>query len=305
MSAPALSPAYFQKKTTDELIAARDLVEDILDFRARQFSLFEPPKPALVAPSPAASAIPEVLSPSSVSCFSDCSAKWWYRKVLELPEQRTAALALGSAVHEALAVNFSAKIQTGEDIATEGIAMVFRDSLAKQLQDAALAEDESAEDLADCGESMIRVYMREAAPSIQPAAVELPVEGSIGGVAVRGIVDILTADGDVIDIKTAARKPSGVSAAHRLQVSTYAMLLEGASGRGRIDTLTKGKTTALHTNSVHVGEPDRKLTERLYSITLDQMRSGLVAPNRASFLCSKKHCSLWRTCQSDFGGEVE
>jgi RecB family exonuclease len=253
----------------------------------------------------ALSAIPEVLSPTTVSGFQDCAARWWYRKVLELPEQRTAALALGSAVHEALAVNFTQKIQTGEDIATEGIAMVFRDSFAKQLEGAALAEDESADDLAGCGESMIRVYMREAAPTIQPAAVELPVEGEIGGVRVHGIVDLLTIDGDVIDIKTAARKPSGVSAAHRLQVSTYAMLTDGASGRGRIDTLTKGKTTALHTNSVHVGAADRRLTERLYSITLDQMLSGLVVPNRASFLCSKKHCSFASQCMSDFGGEVD
>ena len=75
-----MSANYFSKKSTDELVAARNLVSDILDFRARQTSLFEAPKPAPVAPPPAppvASAVPEVLSPSSVSCFKDCSAKWF------------------------------------------------------------------------------------------------------------------------------------------------------------------------------------------------------------------------------------
>ena len=309
MSAPALSANYFAKRSTDELVAARTLVSDILDFRARQFSLFEAPKPAPVAVStkvetPAA-AVPSVLSPSSVSCFGDCSARWYYRKVLELPELRTAALALGSAVHEALAENFRQKRETHADLPYAGVRPLFLEALAEQFDiGVSLAEDETPSDLIDCGESMIRVYLDQAAPGIHPAAVELPVEGMIGDVPVHGIVDLLTTDGQVIDLKTAARKPAGISAAHRLQLSTYAMLTPGASGHAAVHTLTKGKTTALHANSLTVGAADRKYTERLYSITLDQMRSGLVAPNRSSFLCSRKHCSFVNECLSDYGGEV-
>ena len=53
----------------------------------------------------------------------------------------------------------------------------------------------------------------------------------------RGIADILTADGMVVDIKTAGRKPSGLAADHALQLATYAQLVPGASGETRIDTL--------------------------------------------------------------------
>jgi hypothetical protein len=61
----------------------------------------------------------------------------------------------------------------------------------------------------------------------------------------------------------------------------------------------------LHTQTVDLGEADRKHTERLYSITLDQMRSGLVKPNRSSFTCSRKYCSFADQCEEDYGGEVE
>ena len=182
---------------------------------------------------------------------------------------------------------------------------MFRDSLAAQLEAVTLGPDESADDLRDCGDAMLRVYMEQAAPSIHPVAVELPVEGVIGGVPVHGIVDILDRDGTVVDLKTSSKKPAGVSPAHRLQVSTYAMLTPQASGRGRVDTLTKTKTVAHHPMTFEVSAGDRKLTERRYSITLDQMRSGLVIPNRGSFLCSRKHCSYADQCEADYGGEVE
>ena len=45
------------------------------------------------------------------------------------------------------------------------------------------------------------------------------------GIAVRGIADIVTMDGTLIDIKTASRKPSGLAADHALQLATYAQLL--------------------------------------------------------------------------------
>jgi hypothetical protein len=50
--------------------------------------------------------------------------------------------------------------------------------------------------------------------------VEVPVSGTIVGVAVRGIADIVTTDGMVVDVKTASRKPSGLAADHSLQLAT-------------------------------------------------------------------------------------
>jgi CRISPR/Cas system-associated exonuclease Cas4 (RecB family) len=208
-------------------------------------------------------------------------------------------------VHEALAENFKQKIQTRRDLPVEGVRIAFRDSFERQLDEVALDADDDIADAKNCGETMVRVYMDQAAPAIDPAAVELPVSGEIGGVPVSGFVDLMDTAGNIIDLKTSSKKPSGVSAAHRLQITTYSMLAPKASGKARVDTLTKTKTVNLHSNTVEISPEDRRHTARLYSITLEQMRSGLVKPNRGSFFCSRRACSYADQCQADYGGVVE
>lgn len=308
MSAPALSANYFAKRSTDELIAARERLQTILDDRARQVGLFDPPPaPVLVPPPPAARVLPEVLSPSVVNTFNECEAKWYYRKVLRLPEVRTGALVLGSAFHEAIAENFRQKLETFEDLPYAGVRPVFLESLAKQFDegDVRLDPEETVEELIDCGSALVRVYLEQAAPGIQPAAVELPVEGEIGGVKVRGIVDCLGSDGTIHDFKTAGKRPSRFPANHRLQVTTYAAITPGANGSARLDTITKTKTVHVDQRTIDITPADVLHAERLYSITLEQMQTGLVKPNRGSFMCSRKHCPYVDACVADYGGEVD
>jgi hypothetical protein len=112
--------------------------------------------------------------------------KWYYRSVLKVPEARDANRALGPAVHEAIAENFRQKIETKEDLPVAGVLAVFRDRLDQELTDIDLAEDEDTADLKACGELLVRTYMDQAAPVVEPAAVELRVTGEIGGVQCRG-----------------------------------------------------------------------------------------------------------------------
>ena len=246
-----------------------------------------------------------ILSPSAVNQWAhDCQVKFFYRRVLGLPEKRSAALGLGTAIHEAAAANYRQKVDTREDLPTEGVLAVFHDALAKQLDQIELDKTENADDLRSCGEVMTKVYMQECAPRIQPAAVEVPVKGHIGGVSVQGFIDVLDTDGNIIDLKTASKKPAGVNAGYRVQVATYAMLEPKASGRARLDTLTKTKTVGLHQQTIDVSSADRTQATRLYSIAREQMQTGLFLPNRASHLCSRKYCSYWERCTAEYGGEV-
>jgi RecB family exonuclease len=303
-AAPLPLKSGFTKHSTEVLIEARERLNEVLDLRARQWSLFEDKATANTAVQ-ICTEYPAVLSPSSLNCFLDCQAKWFYRKVLGLPEKRTLALGVGSAVHEALGENFRSKMHTGEDMPIAEVQTVFRDEFERQLDSVTLNEDDDIADAKHCGDVMLGVYMDQAAPAIRPAAVEHPVSGLIGNVPVHGFIDLLDVDGNVVDLKTAAKKPSGFPVAHRRQVATYVMLEPKANGRARLDTLTKTKTVALHSQTIDITPDDRRHTERLYSIALEQMRSGLVVPNRSSFLCSRKHCSYWEQCIADYGGVVD
>jgi hypothetical protein len=252
-----------------------------------------------------ASGVPEVLSPSALNTFvHDCQVKWFYRKVLQLPEVIGGTLALGRSVHEAVAENYSQKIETKRDLPAEGVVAVCHDSLIQELDEAVLQKGESAAELKSCGETLVRVYMEQAAPRIQPAAVELAVAGMVGDVPVQGYVDVLDVDGQLVDLKTASKKPSGVMPGYRVQVATYAMITPGASGRARLDTVTKTKTVVLHEQTIDVSTADRKQATRLYSIAKSAMDAGIYLPNRGSHLCSQKYCGYWERCMDEYGGEV-
>lgn len=262
--------------------------------------LFVMPKPA----PPAASEVPAVTSPSSLNTFLDCQYRWYCAKVLKLDEPKGSALGLGTAVHTALLGNLEQKIETKEDLPEEGVRATFIVALAEQLDTMVLAENEDVDELKACGEAMVRVFMERISPAIEPAAIEQPVSGMIGGVAVRGFIDIRTVDGTVIDLKTSKRKPSGITPAHLVQVATYSMLDPLATNDVRVVTLTKTRTVDAHSSSATLLPRDKKYVESLYSIARDQMHAGVYAPNRSSFLCSRRHCAFADRCCAEFGGQV-
>ena len=58
----------------------------------------------------AASMPGEVLSPSQASTFLSCSAKWWFRYGLGLPDPAGGAAVRGKAVHKTIEYALCAKI---------------------------------------------------------------------------------------------------------------------------------------------------------------------------------------------------
>ena len=159
-------------------------------------------------------------------------------------------------------------------------------------------------ELLDLGTTMVAKYLGEAAPLIQPAAVESRVAGIIGGVRVSGYVDLLDAEGRLIDSKSAIKPIKGIAHDHRLQLTSYAMITPAATGACRLDTVTKGKTVTLVQKSFCVSEKDRQYAEVVYPMVQDSIREGIFLPRRGSSLCSKRYCGYWSICEREYGGSV-
>jgi hypothetical protein len=213
----------------------------------------------------------------------------------------------GSRGPPALAVNFREKIETHEDLETSGVVIVFREAWMEQVPETAFTSDESQGDLRRLGERLVAKYMDEVAPTVEPAAVELNVQGEIAGVAVRGrvdVLDVLDVEGRLIDFKTASRRPSSVSPDYAFQLATYRQITPGASGEVRIDSMVKTQAVQIVQQAYTVGEPDIRATQVLYPMAQNAMGSGMYCPNRQSLLCSQKHCSFWKHCEGEFGGQV-
>ena len=166
------------------------------------------------------------------------------------------------------------------------------------------ARQGDAGDLRRLGEKLVAKYMDEVAPTVEPAAVELDVQGEISGVSVRGRVDVLDVEGRLIDFKTASRRPSCVSPDYAFQLATYQQITPGARGEVRIDSLVKTQTVQIVQQAYTVEEPDIRATQVLYPMAQKAMGSGTYCPNRQSMLCSQKHCSFWKHCEEEFGGRV-
>jgi RecB family exonuclease len=164
----------------------------------------------------------EVLSPSQVRCFMDCQMRWWFKYALKYADSPTGKMALRRAVHAALTQNFAQKVETQEDLPVTGVVVLFRDAWAREREQTEFRDDEDPAELGVCGEVLVSKYMDEAAPLIEPAAVEMRVEGTIGGIRVQGWIDLLDVSGRIIDLKTAARKPSGIESDYKFQIATYA-----------------------------------------------------------------------------------
>ena len=181
---------------------------------------------------------------------------------------------------------------------------LFREAWALESELTEFRDDEDPAELAACGAGLVVKYMTEVAPDIDPAAVEIRVTGEIGRVHVQGWIDLVDVDGRVIDIKTAARRPSGIDPDHRFQIATYTQLLAGASGEARVDTLVKTKAPKIVTQSFRVNAQDLLATRVLYPLAQRAMQAQTYVPNRSSMTCSRRNCSYWRHCEREWGGEV-
>jgi CRISPR/Cas system-associated exonuclease Cas4 (RecB family) len=246
----------------------------------------------------------DLLSPSQVSNLMDCAYRWYGKYVLDLPDPPTGNLALGRAVHSALAENFSQKCETKVDLPNPGVLAVFREVWSVESERTEFRDDEDPTELRQTGEILVAKYMDQAAPRIEPTAVELHVQGVISGVNVRGFLDLLDVDGRVIEIKTAKARPSAIDPMHKFQVATYHRLTTGATGAGRIDTLVKTKSPQLIQQPFSITEQELRATETLYPLAQELMRGGVYVPNRQSMMCSRRNCAYWRHCEQTWGGEV-
>lgn len=246
----------------------------------------------------------EVLSPTQVTQFLHCPAKWYFRYFLGLEEVATTATALGKAFHEAIAQNFRHKIETHTDLPLAHGLEYFRSALGRHLETVAIERGTHPVEAMDLGCVMLEKYLCEAAPLIQPRVVETRVAGAIGGVKVRGYVDLMDNDGRIIDTKSALKQIPGISHDHRFQLTSYVMITPEASGACRLDTVTKGRTVKLAQKSFQVEAADRRYAETIYPMVQESIRDGIFLPRRSGALCSRKYCGYWRSCEREFGGVV-
>jgi RecB family exonuclease len=307
--APRMTNARFWRDFQPEhLRAIRDKLGMVIDAKDRGGEAFEPEVAAEAASAVATTAknetLGDILSPSQANLFLNCSARWWFKYGLGLPDPKGGSLVRGSTVHKCIEHWFKLRM-AGAEPEIEEVAEFFDDAWEAQAADAQFANTDDIEDLKRSGARLLRLYLEQVAPEIRPVKLEQKVTGEVGGVRVQGWIDQVDSDGRILDVKTAEKSPSGISGDYAFQLATYRQILPGANGRARLDTLVNNKAPKLVTIEYEVSEADRLLTLNLYPRVREGIREGLYFPNRNSNLCSRKYCNFADACCKEFGGCVE
>src|ERR1035441_5236971 len=183
-------------------------------------------------------------APSQANQFLNCSARWWFKYGAGLPDPKGGSLVRGSTVHKCIEHWFKLQM-AGATPEIDDIAEFYEDAWEAQAADAQFHKDDVIDDLKRSGTRLLRLYLEQVAPEIQPAKLEQRVTGEIGGVRVQGWIDQVDVDGRILDVKTAEKSPSGIGSDYSFQLATYRQILPGASGKARVDYLVNNKTPKL------------------------------------------------------------
>jgi PD-(D/E)XK nuclease superfamily protein len=148
-------------------------------------SVRAPLTPFPVPPSPAPviknETLGEILSPSQANTFLNCSAKWWFRYGIGLPDPKSGSLVRGLAVHKTIERWFKLSLE-GATPKIEDTREPYDDAWDSLSVEALFAADDDIDELKRLGAVLLRKYLEEVAPEIRPATIEQQVMGDIGGV---------------------------------------------------------------------------------------------------------------------------
>jgi len=245
---------------------------------------------------------PEYLSVSQLNTFLACPARYRFRYVDQVPPAfKSGALALGSAVHSAL--DWLHRAWKGPGRPTEDqLLRIFAADLATQVRDGVPLRGD-ADALRTQGERLLEVYLRETLPKAV-LAVELPFEvpivdprtGTELPAPLRGYVDLVEADGTLVEIKTAARKPDRVAVQLHLQLSAYSYAMTRIyreRPQARLDCLLKTKEPRLERIPAERTVADDGRLFTLASTVLGAIEAGSFFPNPGWMY---RDCEFRRVC---------
>jgi RecB family exonuclease len=261
----------------------------------------EPPVAIVETAPPVAG---ELWSPSQLGTFLDCPAKWYFKYQAGLPDPPSGSGHEGSAVHRAQEFFFTYKLTERKAPPVEEALGAYEAAWEAELDAVEFRDDEDPAAMRAEGRALAGLYLGEVGDKIEPAAVEQAVAGEIGGVAVRGFIDLIDVHGRVIELKTTSKSPSGVSDREKLQLTTYDQLSPLSRGQATVYSVVKNKTPKLVEHPWSVTPEAVRYAETMYQAAVQGVADGLFYPRRGSNRCSRKYCPFWRECEREFGGEV-
>ena len=205
---------------------------------------------------PVARILEEPVSASRLNLFHSCRLKFYFRYILKLTKPSSPALHVGKTVH-AMLQEWSKRRWMGKPAGSENLLTYFDDYWRLSLENDPVAFEEGEEQVErNKAWALVEMYLRDTPIPVdeKPMGVEVSVERDLsehGLPSLRGIIDLVRANGEIVDFKTSATTPNEEQVLHRnlLQLTIYGLLYREATGEKEsgfeLHHLVKTKTPKL------------------------------------------------------------
>lgn len=196
--------------------------------------------------------LPPATSASQLVSYAMCPRKFAFRYVDDAPaEFRSTSLVLGSAVHGGIGWYFEQKLSGQTPTTDAACTMAAADVAADVVLDGIRFGAATPESLEDDAKRLVGLYL-EAHADMPVVGVERklnidltdPDTGEVFGRPLKGYLDLVLADGTVVELKTASRGWSEHDLARNLQLGAYSFALRaerGAEAKLSVHVLVKLK----------------------------------------------------------------
>lgn len=257
--------------------------------------------------------LPDHLSYSSIACYLQCPLKWRFHYLDQLePEFTSASLAFGQGVHQAVASFFQSALE-GDFLSADNMVDVYRQAW-RECDGPSIQYDKGGteEKLLKKATEILTLWHSKQDPAVEVYGVEEEFSVDLshridyplhGLPPLIGYIDhiIKQPDGSIalIDLKTAARKPSQAQADQNLQLTAYSL---GAEALGfnpdeltlRLDYLLKGTQPDLVSFETTRSEYDRRRFVKLVTRVWKGITNSVFFP-KTDWYC-KSSCGYQSQC---------
>jgi hypothetical protein len=245
---------------------------------------------------------------SELHTFVKCGKMWEFRYARGIKLPPRGAMTLGSSVDQAVSLNLSQKILSGEDLSAEETLDAFSTDFEARKQETDW-QDEDPGEQKDIGARMVELHHREVAPKIQPESVqERFLIRTDAGYDLGGTIDFTETSGVIGDTKTSRVAYTEQSVQKSIQATMYDFAYEALRGRKssgfRFDVLVKSaKVPRVQQVHAQLGQDDRQWLFETVSHVDKAIRAGIALPApEGSWYCSPKWCGYWSICKGRKSG---
>jgi hypothetical protein len=205
--------------------------------------------------------------------------------------------------HETLEKNYRQKIHSDTDLPLSDMQDYFATRYDEVLnnEEVLFEENENPAKLKDQGVSIVAAHHKIIAPKVRPIIVEEEFCISLGNefpFELKGIWDLIEADGTIVDNKAYSRTPNQDEIDKDLQFTVYSLGYRASKKQIeknlRMDAIIKTKQPkAVQIHTSRTNEDCRWLLNLIEKVAL----AIIFYPNPNGWHCSPRFCGYWERCR--------